>query len=249
MRRRRLPPAVLGALGGLPPLPVAPGAPRLWWDGSDADLQRNTTYPSGTSIGAASTPWRDKGSLGLNLTQATAAARPTLQANGAGGRPSVRADGAGDYLRTALFGAALVQPTLVAMVGRAISIASSPIPFSSVDSAAVNQHTIFSTTPAYRLYALVGPLDGGTPVAGQWFMWLGYFNGASTISRVNGVQVAAGATGTSDLNGVTLFASHGGVPAQFFFGDLSEVIVYNGSIPAFADVEAYFTAKYGAFPQ
>ncbi len=54
--------------------------------------------------------WADASGQGNDATQATAALRPTYRTNMLNGKPVVRFDGADDYLRTAAFAAALVEP-------------------------------------------------------------------------------------------------------------------------------------------
>ena len=64
-----------------PPPPTPPGTPSLWFDGSDID--GDGTYNSAYTDGDPVTTWVDKGSLGVDATQASAAAKPTYKTGGA----------------------------------------------------------------------------------------------------------------------------------------------------------------------
>src|SRR5690606_33429828 len=83
----------------LPPGPLSVPDLALWLRADDGLYQDAAKTTPATAEGHPVGAWEDRSGHGRDVTQATAAARPTLRLGVAGGEPAVRFDGVDDELR------------------------------------------------------------------------------------------------------------------------------------------------------
>jgi hypothetical protein len=202
--------------------------------------------------GAAVSTIHDLGSLAKDATQGTAGARATFATPCDAGKLEDLAcatfDG-GDFYQIA-FGTSLTQPNLICSVTNyGATVGVTEIVYDGDDAANRNE-LIGYTTSNHAINGgtiLAGPLNSAA--ANRWDMVCATFNGASGNIRVNGSSIATGAVGAQAMDGITVGAAFSGA-AAFLTGKIAEIIVYDTAPDGGAsDVEAYFVARYGSFPQ
>jgi hypothetical protein len=172
-----------------------------------------------TSAANAVSNWADQSGLGSrDLSQATAAAKPTLQGDG-----TILWNGTSNFLKTASF--ALANPCTIYLRMKQVTWASGNYVFdgNGVNSGVMAQ---VGVTPQLELYngTFVSP---NTAVAvGSWTSVAAQFNGLSSLIDANGTISANGDTGIATLSGLTVGASGAGT-GQFSNIQVAEIIVYN----------------------
>jgi hypothetical protein len=219
----------IGAGASLPP-----GTPSLWYDGSDidGDGSNNALWTDGDPVGE----WVDKGSLGYDVTQATAGLKPTYRATGGyGSTPTLEFDG-DDWLQSAGSHTAASQPLTYAA---AVEVPSGTATLSLGGlSTAVRWYmtttfwTIRSTT------TVVTDLARGT----GWHAISARFDGASSWARRSGTQSTSGNAGTTGRSTAAFSVGSNGTTLNPWNGKITEWLCYDGSEDP-AGIEAYFTAK------
>ena len=222
--------------------PTPPGSPSWWMSMPDE------AYADGAAVSTI----HDLGSLAKDATQGTAGARATFATPCESGKLEDLAcatfDG-GDWYQVA-YATSLAQPNLICSVANyGATVGVTEIVYDGDDGS--NRNELIGYTATNHA------INGGTILAGppnsaaanRWDMVCATFNGGSSGIRVNGSSVATGAGGAHAMDGVTIGAAFSGA-AAFLTGKIAEVIVYD-TAPAggAADVEAYFVARYGSFPQ
>jgi hypothetical protein len=222
--------------------PVPPGAPVLWYDAQDVNF--GAAQPAD---GAAVTTWKNKGSAGAggDATQGVAGARPTFRLVGDVGTindlSAVSFDG-GDLLRSGAV-SAMAQPTMIASV---VQFNGGAVFHDGRDGVSRNQ--VWVGGGFFSLYAGSVVTGNIAAVVGSYHQQVSVFNGASTTIRVDKADSSTGNPGAAGLDGITIGA--GGDDSGPLTGHVVELLVYNGSLPSVADVEAYFDTKYGGtWPQ
>lgn len=226
--------------------PTPPGTPALWYDAQDLKGlgDSNATQVDGTGVAS----WSSKGShAGAAMVQATGSAQPIFRKVATSGKinnlSAVQGDGT-QWIQNLAFTTALVQPTMVAMVVRPTDLAGFVILF---DGFTARQRIIVTNvTGVINGFAGSSVNYSSAMTAATWATNVMTFNGASSVNRLDGVQSSTANPGANGLDGVQLFSLNGSniAPAMF-----AEVLVYDGTLPSAASVEAYFAAKYGATPQ
>lgn len=220
----------------------ADGAQGVWYDPSDPttvfqDAAGTTPAFPGDPVGLL----KDKSGNGYHATQATAAQRPVLRKT-AGGLCYLEFDGLDDLLRTAAFGATITQPISASVAGHVKNPAASATQrfFDGADTARV----LIGKQSATESLVFAG-VELRFPDPFALDVYTGIFNGASSIARLGGVQVAAGNAGTAGLNGLTLGASfaNGERLTGYIFG----LVLAKGiwSAANIAKAEAYLAQKSG----
>lgn len=191
----------------LPPLAVASAfSPTdidwyslYWAEGSNFEAFFGGAPADGGAVGT----WADEEAGGFgDITQATAAAKPTYDAANPSfnGKPTVNFDGTDDLLRNTTGGpSGAVAMFLVAqfnVTGKQFAI----------DSAAGASRKLFGVTTGWVMHvttSVVGSVEDTTAHAFEFL-----FNGASSYLDLDGVQDMAKNPGTDAYAGLTLGASY-----------------------------------------
>lgn len=103
-------------------------------------------------------------------------------------------------------------------------------------------HTVDADDHGYRIYA-GSAVDGGSPSLSPTLS-LGVFDGASSVHRINGTQVASGDVGANSLSGFILgaFANLG----RYMDVNIGEVLIYDADKSGSAsEIESYLADKWG----
>jgi hypothetical protein len=221
-----------------PALPVTNGL-TLWFR-SDLGV---------TESGGLISNWADQAGSGLDVSQASSGAQPTLVADGINGHPVLRFDG-GDYLHRG------------AVVGSSFLSADQATAFFVLNQSSLNFGTIFShglfgdgfgvyiQGAIQFLFGETGLIAGLPPEwPNTWHtLEVHVASGVNAEIRIDGTTVASGAPlinyDTDSLRhlfvGVDLFT-------PFFIGDLSEILVFNRDLTLTerSAVSEYLSARYG----
>jgi hypothetical protein len=243
-----------------PPSPLAnyfdspaanpPGTTYLWYDAQDISLSNNNLgINDGDPIGT----WKNKGSAGSagDITQATGGNKPTFKLLGASGklnnRSTIQFSGGSKSLAVAA-GLTVNQADMVALVVKTTNAALAQVFYQF--GAGYSQQFGVSGTGLWQLYAGIQYTSALAIAANQYFLLLATWNGASTVFRINKVADPGITTpGTNNATGLTV-GFDPVAPGSPMTGEIAEMLVYTGTLPAVADVEAYFDQKYGSgWPQ
>lgn len=220
--------------------PVLTGL-QFWIDGADiSTLYQDTGLTSPvTADGQTAKGQKDKSGNNYHVTEATNA--PIYKAAIQNGLSVVRYDGTNDRLRHSA--GTMSQPYTVFIVGRADTGGSNKAFFDG----ATNRSEIYYGVANTRLSVHAGATLQSSPAQapGAWHYFTITFNGASSVIRQDGAQVAAGNAGTQSITGFTIGASQ--TLGEFLGGDIGEILLYDPS-PSDADrdlIEAYLGDKWG----
>jgi hypothetical protein len=223
-----------------------PGSPALWYDAQNIDGTNNGSLVNLQTIGT----WKNLGSLGAagDVLQATAGLKPQYVAIASGGKLNNKSCVRSDGTRTMQSGAltTLNQPTLVAVVAMTTTIAGGICDI--VDGRTAARNILGRNGAPFLGFAGSFVTPVGNFVANTYHGLNLNFNGAASIGRFDGAASGAVNPGAGGLDGVTLFSDL--AAGSLWTGDIIELLVYNGGgQPTAAQVEAYFTTRYGATPQ
>lgn len=223
-----------------------PGFPFAWFDASNIDGHNNSTLVNGQTLPS----WKNLGTAGTayDAVQAIPALQPFYRTNVANGLPAVENSVAIDrWMGSTLPAGTIAQPIQwFAMVKAKSSQAGGGILWDCAPGAGNRIQMNFVSLQA-RLFAGAFALSTSFLVVNQWESFSALYNGATSFSRLNGVQSANVNPGAALQQGVTLLAANlaGGSP---FDGFLAELIGYTSVLPFAPTVEAYLAAKYGVTP-
>lgn len=205
--------------------PTAVSGLSFWLDASDSSFL--TTVSDGTGNGVSE--WRSRVGGPLKAAQATAANRPYLVPNARNGRGVVQFDGNNDFL-----------------IQEVTSQTNQPLTFVW---AGINNNTgswcdggatfarmfIYGFNGTKRLAMFAGGSEIAAPVGStagfdSWSVISVVFNGASSVARVNGSQVASGNPGTGGLNlGLNLGCGYNAA-GGFMNGQWGTWLIYNKAL-------------------
>lgn len=229
-----------------------PAQPDFWFDASWTGTVGNTMIQDDDQIAT----WSDKGTLGSNassiatdpvyrrvdLTPATAVfPHQHVEFVNLGGMETGSVGSTGSIRR------------IVAIVGRFDSLAGQDVMLDGISGG--TSRVIFRVLNTGAVRAQVtSTLDSGMGIitAGEWFYAVIDFNAASSVIRVNGVQVAAGSTGPlANVAGLTLgeFNTFVGGGSDLD-GAIAEVLLWDAedldlTAPnPYAEIERYLLARY-----
>ena len=190
---------------------------------------------AGVSDGAAIATWPDTSGNARDATQATAANRPTFDADAFGTVPGVRINDTTDRLATTALATALTQPTTIWAVYNGTGT-----PMDGIVSTA--RHTVDKYGAKSALWAGSGYQFLATATMDAVLCFR--FNTSASKVYINGGTSINGTVGTHTLTGLTLGNSHAGGNGA---GVLGAVLVINES-QSVADmnaVGAYLATKFG----
>jgi hypothetical protein len=227
-----------------PSAPTPPGTPSLWFDGSDidGDGSNNSAYTDGDPV----TTWVDKGSLGVDATQATAAAKPTYKTGGPGGSDYLLFDG-GDRLWTgAAAFSTLAQPNTIAVLCNTTNATTTRNVVSSGIS--TNEHTVGLYPGNTYLRAGNTSPNGTAPNLNTWEALIGTFDGASSTIYISGSSYSISNIGAEVPDNLIVGAGSD-TGTNPWLGGVIDVIVYDtiGSVTA-SDIETYWEGETTTLP-
>lgn len=170
--------------------------------------------------------WRDElGTSGLILIQSDSQKQPMLLFDG--GTPTVYFDGVDDFLAVTSANLAL-QPYTAFVIGSADNGTNSRF-FENRNGGA---RSLFGPQDANSFLMYAGSL-GPQPAAtfpNAMAQWTCVFNGASSLLRKNGAQVATGDPGANGIDtGLIIGATHDG-SGEFLTGAMSAMLLKSGAV-------------------
>lgn len=195
--------------------------------------------------GGAVSSWRNGGSVGGDLVQATGSARPTYDAVNPlyNGKPTVYFN-ADDALGVDV--ADIAQPVYLVVVGACAADGASRRIIGGVTSMGV------TSAGAYLVQAGSNVLAG--TATSDPHLWLGKLNGASSSITIDETLVASGNAGASALTFLSVGAYNNGSGAysNFSVGDVALALVFTTdptALPEWATFVAWVEDYYGVpFP-
>jgi hypothetical protein len=241
------------SIDGAPYAPLAgvvpPGTPSLWFDGQNIDGLNNSSLVDGQQLGT----WLNLGSLGAggNLVQATGATKPLFRLVAAAGKINNKSgvENTGTMQMSTLALTSQPQPNMVAFLYRQTALANGQLWDASTGGGRQFNQMLIAGPGTIQMFAGAGPVPTTAAIAtGTWETVVNAFNGVSSYVRLNGVQTANVNPGTNALDSLRIFTDVSAVAP--ITGIIVELLEYSGgSQPTAAQIEAYFTSKYGATPQ
>lgn len=194
--------------------------------------------------GGAVSSWRNGGSVGGDLTQATGSKQPTYRASTAAfnNKPTVQSDGTDDALAVT-YAASISQPVYIVAV-------------SSIDTASRylfdgppggSRMMLFTPTTKYRLHAGVDLTSAGDASASPQMLFITY-NGVSSSLDVNGTNVLTGNPGSNVMGGLTFFNRHtdlGGSAAALHLAYFAVFTTNPTALPEWTAFKAWCLSFYG----
>lgn len=185
-----------------------------------------------TWLGAANgfaTTWYDQSGSNRNAVQATADNQPKYIASH-NGRAAIYHDGANDYLRNT--GLDLAQPFEALCVWQT-DTQDSKYFYSSADAtkraSLLSRAAIHSAAGEIAYWAGGAVVESGVDVTDADTHYTGIqYDGASSIMRYDGAELASGSAGNESQNGLTLCASY--LATLPFVGHLYELIESSGGL-------------------
>ncbi|MEK9810513.1 MAG: hypothetical protein VW362_08695, partial [Candidatus Nanopelagicales bacterium] len=213
-----------------------PGTPEHVWEA------RRESFNDGDAVGTMT----DYGANATDLVQATAGNKPTYRSSGGpGNRPYFSFDGA-DYVKSAAEGTNLAQPNLVVLVVQTNTTAAITVT-DGFDSNPRTRIGLTSTNAPWQLQTSATTLSANNTVTnGQWEVFIGTINGASSTLRLSGFDRATGDAGAHAYAPGTVGCNFSG--AACLNGGIALFAVYD-TPPDIPTLEAAIEDCYGEFPQ
>jgi hypothetical protein len=219
----------------------ASGEEGAWYEPSPTNCFTDTAGTTPAAVGDSVARINDSSGNGNHATQATAAARPTLQQT-AGGLYYLDFDGVDDFIK-ATYSAEVAQPAVLLSAYSLLSASGQSLIFTGLDSS--RRHVVAQgSNTNHEMFA--GAALRGTkarPFGPEVARYI--FNGASSSSAFNGVELVSGNAGTYATDSLTIGANWDGiVPSEInVFG----VIHIGRALTAgeISDTETYLAAKSG----
>lgn len=238
--------------GGFDPASI--GGLAFWLDASDASTI--------TTVSGQVSEWRSRVGGGFKAEQTSAANRPAYTLGGRNGRNVVTFDGSedanGDFLLTSTL--SISQPYTMVWAGRS----NGRLPNESLDGPFVcdggptgnraiigwnSSGTIGDNGRLFMFASAAVDAPVGETAYNEWAVVTAVFNGASSVLRANGSQVASGNPGANAIGSLTLGSrfNTSGAPATFFEGPWGTFLVYSNVLSAseIIQVERYLARLWG----
>lgn len=184
-----------------------PDSAVLWAAADDLSLSDGETVST----------WPDQSDSGNDLS---ALGAPVFRDSRLNGLPTVDYDGTDDGHEVT--GPSLSQPNTLIVVGRIFDTTSTNFFIDGADSTARNGIYGNGNTEAWRAYA-GSSIEGGAPRSTDFVILIAVIDGASSILRRNGTQIASGDVGSDDMGGIRLASDADA--ATWMNGDIAEVVV------------------------
>lgn len=148
------------------------------------------------------------------------------------GIPTMEPDGVDDFLASALLGSALSQPTAIFVVAKNNDTVGSNRQIFSGQSD-FGRQVLYNDSNNDSIFA--GTVLAAPGVMEEWHVWTAVFNGASSVLRIDGVQVAAGNAGPQNLDGFVLGCNFE-FTSNFWFGRFIALLVLP-ELPSLSSIE------------
>ncbi len=184
-------------------------------------------------------------SKGINLTQASGAAQPTFK-NAQNGLPVIHTDGISQYMQSANFSPAIVQPNQIFIVFKLYTTGDQY--FFSETSAGQPYQALITSSGQWEAIAPSNQLFGA--VNTNWNIMMVQFNGAQSQYRINNgaLTTMSGTPGTNAKSDMALGAgvNVNGFPQGFSQMDVGEIIIRNGTgdiVPVFNYLQRWISAS------
>jgi hypothetical protein len=178
-----------------------------------------------------------------NMTALTTA-RPLFKTNVQNGLPSFLFDGSDDNAKTAGF--TLNQPCTYVFAMRQVTWTDGRRVWDgdTVDTAVLYQ---VSSTPQVNMYAGTNLSLGTGFVLNTFYLWTAIYNGASSLGRRNGSQVATGAAGAGNPGGLRLGST--AIPNNFGNIEVLGGAIYNSELSGanLTNAEKYWKDKFALY--
>ncbi len=169
------------------------------------------TLSPATLTSGTLTTWSDIYGGANNLTQGTAANRPTIIQDSRGaGRHGVLFDGTNDLLAGAF---TLNQPCTIGILYKSIVVGNLVTNDIIIDGSVALAAIVSAADAAHAIvnFAVSAETSAGSPVAdGVYERWIVVANGAASIVYRNGTPVFSGSIGTNNPGGLTIGALRNG---------------------------------------
>lgn len=211
-------------------------SPLAWLDASDTSTITSSGSPAKVST------WADKSGNSRNVVQSTSANQPTTGADTRNGRNVLTYSG-GQLLASVAFTKA--QPITIAIVGAATSFPISNTQIVGNDAITPNIFASPTSGRVWRSYAGI-ELVSATPTDTNWHYFTATYNGASSVLRLDGTQIASGNTGTNGYSNKRLLIGADNSTA-YWSGYVAEVVVYDFILTTDQRtiLESYLATKWG----
>jgi len=185
--------------------------------------------------------WTDLSGTGSNCTNASATTSYYLPSGGPNGYPSIYVTNSGARLRSKSF-TALVVPIWTFCVNYVPSNNTSVI----LDGQTGSTRMLLQSGATYQIYSGSGLSIGSQPFLG-WTLTSYKDNGGSSLMRTNGVQIAAGGSGSQTPTGWNIGTDYTGAFANPWY--VSEILVYQANLTTqnITNIEAYLRTKYNLY--
>lgn len=238
----------------VPFLPTDIAGLQLWLDANDPatlfqDAAKTTAAGDGDVVGA----WADKSGQGNDATQATTSKKTSYHTGILNGKPVVRFDGTDDRLTKIPWnGGNVTQPVSIFIAFQLIALAAAEGILVDGDDT-TRRNMVFKNTPANNYWAYnAGSSVASTEAADtSTHIISAIFNGASSVLRIDGVQIAAGDPGAQITGGITI----GGFVDDSRFSsnvNMGEIIEYEDTTitgDEISQIESYLATRWGVtFP-
>jgi hypothetical protein len=209
-------------------------------------MYEESTGPGGTLVSDSSPMgWvEDLSGNGQHFSQATTANKATYYASNAafGNRPVWSFD-SGDYYRRG-FGTTYTQPNTIFLLYKLNATGALSFLFDGDD--VINRNTFYQTASSlYRMFA-GSNVSSGSPPDTAVHSSICVFNGASSIARLDGVQIMTGNTGANSLDGLVVGADFSGASGSNYI--CAELALVNriATVGEINQVLAWYQTIYGA---
>lgn len=203
------------------------------WYKSDVGLYQEPagTTPADTD-GDPVGLWEDQAASGDDVSQATAASKPTWKDAILNGLPVLRFDGTDDLLRGAFTtGGATNQPLTILIVAAldaaSVDDGNGKVLIDGDDSTNRASHykSVASPDP-WTIYH--GALIVGGAASSDWLIWTSRMDGANSRVWHNGISAIAGNAGAAAPDGLTIGSRQDDVNP--WDGDVAEIILYDADL-------------------
>jgi hypothetical protein len=227
---------VAGTPGGAGTIPSSISTGPIGWWSAD-------TITGSPADGTAIASWNDQAGTPHALAQATGSKQPKIKTGVLNSKAAVRFDGVDDYLATSAFSQA--QPLTATIVYKYVGLGSrisgngyiltgGMLMVGQKDSSATQ--TLWSFGSAEMDYVAAVNAD-------KWGIVTVQMNGASSLFRLNGTQVATGNTGST---GLSLVSVGGDTTGNLTRIDVAEIVVFGSALSGanMLEVERWLATKY-----
>lgn len=215
--------------------PILISGLKLWLDATQNVFSDAGITPAVNGNGVQQ--WGDRSGNGNNVTQGTAASRPTFTTAQLNGLPTINFDGVNDFMRATSF--TLAQPEHIFIVFKNTTYTVQGRIF---DGNTVNSMLVYNNnpTPQFQMFDGSGACTIATVPVGTFAVCDFLFSGSSSFSRANNSVKNTGSIGTDSGSGITLGATFDG-SSNWGNVAIAEILVYN---TALSDANAALVTRY-----